>query len=114
MHAGIADTFGDGKKIDDTVAMLKQGPAFIKHLPAIKVAAVEVPVHGWSHEGANSTGKRQTMLFTEDHRRVAAARAAGIHSKSSMIRCRSQRSPQTDNRCSPAGRRRKTCRGCTR
>ncbi len=78
MHAGIADTFANGSKIDDTVEQLRKDPQSAKHLPPINLAAVEVPVRKWETHGAAANSRRQVMLFTEDHRRLVAARKAGI------------------------------------
>jgi hypothetical protein len=76
MHAGISDAFSNGTKIDDTVAELRKPGA--KQLPTINVAAVEVPLRKWEEPAEPGGGATELMLFTEDHRRVVAARLSGV------------------------------------
>jgi hypothetical protein len=77
MHAGIADAFSDGLRIEDTARQLKDDPASARHLPPIKVAAVELP---------QGRGQTDTQLYTEDHRRVVAAREAGLGQLNAQIK----------------------------
>lgn len=138
MHAGIADTFSDGKKIEETIEALKKDPASVKHLPAIKLAALNLPLRKWERieqaemdpevyirgkrmsswlhkvtpmylsvlfqwlfllvltsfyiniaescipflvciiDGKTEPNRRVIVLFTQDHRRLVAAREAGV------------------------------------
>lgn len=86
MHAGISENFSDGRKIADTTRQMKKGdPQFLKKLPPIKVAAVEIPRRPWERsDPLEPRNKREVALFTEDHRRVVAAREAGIPLKAQM------------------------------
>ncbi|MEB3283251.1 MAG: hypothetical protein VKK42_30455 [Lyngbya sp.] len=78
MHAGISDKFSDSSTIADTVEALKTDPSAINHVPPIFVAAIEQRIfEPESSETVGHKGKK-LMLFTEDHRRVVAAREAGI------------------------------------
>ena len=78
MHAGVADEFSDGRVIADVVGTLTDDPSYIKHMPSVMLAAVEIPIRKWEPGTEASGGERELMLFTEDHRRVVTAREAGI------------------------------------
>jgi hypothetical protein len=85
MHAGISERFSDGRKISDTVRQMKRGDPALKHLPPIKVAAVEIPRRPWERrDPLEPRNKREVALFTEDHRRVVAARQAGVMLEAQM------------------------------
>ncbi len=86
MHAGVADQFSDGRVIADAVESLQDDPTYIRHLPPVMVAAVEMPVRKWESGTAKDGGERELMLFTEDHRRVVAARAAGIPTMKAQLK----------------------------
>lgn len=78
MHAGVADEFSNGSDIADLVETLRNDPTYIKHTPSVMLAAVEMPIRGWESGTEAEAGERELMLFTEDHRRVVAARVAGV------------------------------------
>jgi hypothetical protein len=78
MHAGVADEFSDGKVVADVIQKLSDDPTYIRHMPPVMLAAVELPIRKWEVGTEASGGERELMLFTEDHRRVVAAREAGI------------------------------------
>jgi hypothetical protein len=95
MHAGISERFSDGRLIADTAAWLEEDRARISRLPAVTVRVVEMRIERWERDrdaalepgdqqpaGAPEPPQQQTKrdlrLFAEDHRRVVAARLAGI------------------------------------
>ena len=82
MHAGISERFSSGRKISDTVKEIQSAenlPKFINKLPIVHLAIVEIPVRPWDvGNGALPKGGKVVALFTEDHRRVVAARMAGV------------------------------------
>jgi hypothetical protein len=85
MHAGISDRFSDNRKISDTVEQMKKDPGSLKHLPPVKVAVVEIPRKSWDRKSPlEQRNKKELALFTEDHRRVVAAREAGITLQAQM------------------------------
>ncbi|MGW0085402.1 eCIS core domain-containing protein [Streptomyces sp. NPDC003393] len=99
MHAGIADRFADGRSMDSTTEWLKEDPKRARHLPPIGLVATDMRRHKWDSDSEHSsressparlpaTGtkdpglgvkpERRKRLFSSDHRRVIAARNAGI------------------------------------
>ncbi|NER93791.1 MAG: DUF4157 domain-containing protein [Symploca sp. SIO1B1] len=87
MHTGISDKYSDGSTIEDTVQQLRLDPTAIRHIPPIMVAALEIP-QGFDLKSRELYPKRakQLMLFTEDHRRVVAARLAGIEKMKAQLK----------------------------
>lgn len=79
MHAGISERFSNDSEINDLVKRLKEDPSYMKHTPPIMVSAVELPERKWERgDEMDPKNTRELTLFTEDHRRVVAARLAGI------------------------------------
>jgi hypothetical protein len=78
MHAGVSERFSDDRRISDTADQLRRDPRSAKDLPPITLRAIHTPIPKW-HRGQEGTHPK-TMLFSEDHRRVMAARNAGLSS----------------------------------
>lgn len=79
MHAGISNRFSNDDEIIDLVEKLKDDPSYIDKTPTIKVAAIELPKRKWERQDElEQRNTKELTLFTEDHRRVVAARMAGI------------------------------------
>jgi hypothetical protein len=77
MHTGISDTFSDGTSILDLVEELKRGTINIDQLPPIKVCVIYLKRRPWEREDLlESRNSLELTIFTEDHRRVVAARLA--------------------------------------
>ncbi|MFK7749288.1 MAG: hypothetical protein AB8B65_12905 [Kordia sp.] len=87
MHAGISGKFSDDSEMMDLVEKLKENPSYIDKTPTIKVSAIELPRRKWERTNPlQKRNKRQLTLFTEDHRRVVAARTAGITSMKAQMK----------------------------
>jgi hypothetical protein len=79
MHAGISNRFSNDVEIIDLVQELKDNPTNIKHIPPIMVSTIELPKRKWERQDElEQRNTKELTLFTEDHRRVVAARMAGI------------------------------------
>lgn len=79
MHAGISNRFSNDDEIIDLVEKLKEDPSYIDKTPPIKVSAIELPKRKWEKQDAlEQSNTIELTLFTEDHRRVVAARMAGV------------------------------------
>lgn len=87
MHAGISNRFSNDDEIIDLVEKLKKDPSYIDKTPPIKVAAIELPKRKWEQKDQiDQRNTKELTLFTEDHRRVVAARMAGIKKMRAQIK----------------------------
>lgn len=76
MHQGFSNTFSDGRTIADTAAQMQEEHRYPAAAPPVHVAAMQVPVQPWQGEAPNK--RTVTSVFSEDHRRLEAARQSGV------------------------------------
>jgi len=87
MHAGISCKFSDDREITELVEMLVSDPSYIRKFPTINVCAIELPRRAWERtDMLEPRYSRELALFSEDHRRVVAARIAGITQMPALMR----------------------------